>query len=76
MENGVTALPDAEILAGAVRTFETWESPSERGVGYAWPDGFRFGSWLDERCDEAKAERDAIRVRREYLRRKGLAHAG
>lgn len=69
MESCVNGMADAEILAGAVRSFETWESPTERGVGYAWPDGFRFGSWLDERCDEAKAERDAIRVRREWLER-------
>jgi hypothetical protein len=73
MENGVTALPDAEILAGASRE----EFTTERGlaVKYVWPD-FGCSSEISAYCDAAKAERFAVWARRENLRRKGLAHAG
>lgn len=76
MEDGVNAMTDAEILAGAIRQKVELDGHTKLSVQFRWPDGFGCTSAIDAYCDEAKAERFAVRVRREYLRRKGLAHAG
>lgn len=63
-------MTDAEILAGATRKdTPLWAHEPGRAIGFFWPDGFKFGSRIDAYCDEAKAERDAVRVRREWLER-------